>query len=363
MIRVIGAFAVTAAVGLTSLGGVSALPHPTTLIVHEWGTITTRHTANGVAEGKLNRLDYYESLANFVHRYEPSVTSHDPLRNLLKVPVGAGRSDVTMRLETPVIYFHPTPGSPPAPFNVTVNFRGGVLNEFYPEATPSVNGWNGEHLSDAVVSTLTWKSVALTEGAKLPLTNSHVWLAPRDVKSTPVTVDGGEIEQYLFYRGVANLPALVRTELTSAGLVLRAPARTPWLTAASASLGTVWVADIRPNGIAAVRTVEPLTIVRGDTGRVLARVAPFGPRDHSETALPHLREAMHAALVARGLYPDEATAMLETWKTSYFGVPGLLLFDIVPNDWTSYYLPLEISTPHTLSRVIVGRVDMETGTP
>jgi hypothetical protein len=268
-----------------------------------------------------------------------------------------------MRLETPVIYFHPTPGSPPAPFSVSVNFRGGVLNEFYPEATPSVNGWNGEHLSDAVTSTLTWKGVSLTEGAKLPFTNSHVWLAPREVKSTPVTVNGGEIEQYLFYRGVANLPALIRTELTSAGLILRAPSRTPWLSAASASLGTVWVADIRPNGGAAFRMTDALSIVRGDTGRVLARVAPFGSRDYSETSLPRLREAMHAALVARGLYADEATAMLETWKNSYFAQPGLRVFYIAPDAWTSYYLPLEISTPHTLSRVIVGRIDMETGTP
>jgi hypothetical protein len=363
MIRVIGALAVTAAVGLTSLSGRSTSTHPTTLTVHEWGTITTRHTANGVAEGKLNRLDYYEPLADFVHRYEPPVTSRDPLRSLLKVPVGAGRADVTMRLETPVIYFHPAPGSPPAPFNVSVNFRGGVLNEFYPEATPSVNGWNGEHLSDAMASTLTWKGVSLTEGAKLPLTNSHVWLAPREVKSTPVTVNGGEAEQYLFYRGVANVPALMRTELTNAGLVLRAPARTSWLSAASASLGTVWVADIRPNGIAAFRTTDALTIARGDTGRVMARVAPFRSQDYSDAVLPRLREAMHAALVARGLYADEATAMLETWKNSYFNQPGLRVFYIVPDEWTSFYLPLEISTPHTLSRVIVGRIDMETGTP
>ena len=183
------------------------------------------------------------------------------------------------------------------------------------------------------------------------------------MKSTPVTVSGGEIEQYLFYRGVANVPALMRTELTSSALVLRAPARTPWLNAASASLGEVWIADIRANGIAAVRTTDALAIARGDTGRVLARVAPFGPRDYSETALARLRESMHAALVARGLYPDEATAMLETWKNSYFAEPGLRVFYIVPNEWTSYYLPLQISTPHTLSRVIVGRIDVETGTP
>jgi len=364
MIRVIGVFAAAAALGLGSLHERGAPPSPTRLVVHEWGTITTRHAANGRAEGRLNRLDYYESLADFVHRYEPPVTSRDPLRSLLKVPEGSGRAEVTMRLETPVIYFHPVPGAPlPGPFDVTVNFRGGVLNEFYPEATPSVNGWNGEHLTDGMTSTLAWKSVALTEGASLPLTNSHVWLAPRQVKSTPVTVNGGEVEQYLFYRGVANLPALLSTELTREGMLLRSPARTPWLSTASTTLGPVWIADIRRNGIAAVRITEPLTIARGDSSRVLAHVAPFTPRDYSETALPRLREAMHAALVAHGLYPDEATAMLETWKNSYFGVPGLRAFYIVPAEWTSYYLPLTISTPHTLSRVIVGRIDIETNTP
>jgi hypothetical protein len=364
MIRIIGVFAVTAAAAITSLNGHSTPSKPTPLVVHEWGTITTRHAPSGAVDGRLNRLDYYEPLADFVHRYEPPVTSRDPLRNLLKVPVGAGRADVTMRLETPVIYFHPAPGSPPPPpFDVTVNFRGGVLNEFYPEATPSVNEWNGERLSDAMTSSLTWKSVALTDGAKLPLTNSHVWNAPREVRSTPVTVSGGEIEQYLFYRGVANLPALLRTELTRDALVLRSPVRTPWLNATSASLGAVWVVDIRGKGIAAVRTTDPLTIARDDSGRVLARLAPFNPREYSESALPRLREAMHAALVARGLYPDEATAMLETWKNSYFGIPGLRVFYLVPNEWASYYLPLTIATPHTLSRVIVGRIEIQTGNP
>jgi hypothetical protein len=146
-------------------------------------------------------------------------------------------------------------------------------------------------------------------------------------------------------------------------MTLRAPARTPWLNAASTTLGTVWVVDIRGRGIAAVRSTDPLTITRGDTGRVLARLAPFNPSEYSAAALPRLRAELHAALVERGLYADEATAMLETWKTSYFGVPGLRVFYLVPNEWTSYYLPVTISTPHRLSRVIVGRIDLQTGTP
>jgi len=364
MIRFIGVLAATTAFGLSSLASRQAGPSPARLVVHEWGTITTRHAANGAPEGRLNRLDYYEPLADFVHRFEPTTTAGDPLRTLLKVPVGSGRSDVTMRLETPVIYFHPAPGLPlPAPFDVSVDFRGGVLNEFYPEAAPSVNGWNGRHLNDAVVSTLLWKSVKLSENATLPVTKSHVWLAPRDVKSTPVTVNGGEAEQYLFYRGVANLPALLRTELTNRGLILRSPAQTPWLNAASAALGTVWIVDVRSSGIAAARTVDGVSVTRGDSSRVLAQVAPFESRDYSATTLDRLRQSMHAALVARGLYPDEATAMLETWKKSYFAEPGLRVFYIVPNEWTSHYLPLHISTPHALTRVIVGRIDLETNTP
>jgi hypothetical protein len=151
--------------------------------------------------------------------------------------------------------------------------------------------------------------------------------------------------------------------VTGRGLVLRSPARAPWLSSAASSLGSVWVVDVRAKGIAAVRSIDELTIMRGDTSRVLAQIPPFEARDYSAAALPRLRESMHAALVARGLYADEATAMLETWKNSYFSQPGLRVFYLVPNEWTSYYLPLEISTPHTLTRVIVGRIDVQTDMP
>jgi hypothetical protein len=102
-----------------------------------------------------------------------------------------------------------------------------------------------------------------------------------------------------------------------------------------------------------------MTLSRGDDGHVLARVPAFSAREYTRAALSTLCESMHAALVARGLNADEATAMLETWKDSYFDTPGLRVFYVVPDAWTSYYLPLSISTPHTLTRVIVGRIDID----
>ena len=50
--------------------------------------------------------------------------------------------------------------------------------------------------------------------------------------------------------------------------------------------------------------------------------------------------------------------MLETWKHSYFENPGLELFYLVPDEWLGYFLPLNISVPHQLTRVIVGRIDL-----
>jgi hypothetical protein len=120
--------------------------------------------------------------------------------------------------------------------------------------------------------------------------------------------------------------------------------------------------EVGGEGSAAFRTTNSMMLSRGEEGRVLARVAAFNSSDYSPAALGRLRGAMHAALVARGLFADEATAMLETWKDSYFGTPGLRVFYLVPDAWTSYYLPLSISTPHTLTRAIIGRIDINAST-
>jgi hypothetical protein len=368
MMRLIGVCAFAAGLGIVSSGSRTATHVRTPLVVHEWGTITTNHRADGTPLGGLNRVPRYEPLADFVHRYEPfgvdtrgiSVRVDTNVRRipLQKTALGPPRADITMRLETPVIYFHPAPGASIAPFDVSVQFRGGVLNEYYPNGPASVNGWNGVHLSDSVVSSLRWSGVTLRDSAALPATTSRVWLAPRAVASTPVEI-GGETEQYIFYRGTANLPALLQTQLTAHELILRSPKTMPWLTGASTSLGDAWVVDVRPNHTAAFRATGSLTLAPRDTSTVLARVADFAESDYSVTGLARLRDAMHAALVARGLFDDEASAMLETWKQSYFENPGLRVFYVVPNQWTSYYLPLTIGTPHELTRVIVGRIDIQ----
>ena len=349
--------------------------HTSPLIVHEWGTITTRHASDGTPQGRLNRISATEVLPAFVHRYEPAATRDKPDKSLLKGELTPGRPDVTMRLETPVLYFHAPPNAGPIrAFDVNVSFRGGIVNEFYPSANPSVAvdvervnakmeagvippSWSGDVLDNYVVGRLLWRGISLKDSVALSQTSSHVWLAPRRVHSAGVTVSG-EGERYLFYRGVAHLDALVQTELTASEVRLRAPRRLAWMRNPTMTIPRLWLVDIRADGGVAFREQKELTITKSGASRELARLPLFAERDYGAARLDELRRAMKQSLMTSGLYDDEAEAMLETWKASYFQAPGLRIFYIVPDEWLGYFLPLHISTPHELKRVLVGRIDL-----
>jgi hypothetical protein len=348
---------------------------PPPLVVHEWGTITTRHRPDGTPEGRLNRIAPADTLPSFVHRYEPPATASSPANSLMKSVVTAGRPDVTMRLETPVLYFHPPAGwSSPSPIDVSVRFRGGVLNEFYPNANARVEvdvdrvrakvaagaiaSWDGAVLNNFVVGELRWNGVTLVDGVSLPRTTSHVWLAPRWVKSSGVATQTREGERYLFYRGVAHLDALFQTTLNETELVLRSPARLLWLQKSAATVRATWLVDVRNDGSIAYRGHGPLTVAKGSPGSELARIRLFSSSDYSADNVAKLRAEMKRSLTESGLFEDEASAMLETWRESYFKSPGLRVLYIVPTEWIQYFLPLQISVPHVATRVLLGRVDL-----
>src|ERR1051326_1380011 len=361
------------AIGAGFVASLNARQSP--LIVHEWGTITTRHLPDGTPRGRLNHITPGEVLPPFVHRYEPPATVGKAGEALVKSVATPGRQDVTMRLETPVIYFHAPAGSTVRPFDVSVRFRGGVLNEFYPNAEPSVDidverinakmqlagalpTWNGQVLDNYVVGSLRWHGITLNDSVQMPQTKSHVWLAPRQVHATGVVTTSAENERYLFYRGVAHLDALVQTALTAGDVRLRAPRLLHWMPGPRMTIPNLWLADIHPDGTVAFREQGELSIAKSDASRELARIPLFSGGEYGDK-LADLRRSMKKSLIAAGLYDDEAEAMLETWKESYFTTPGLRIFYIVPDEWIGYFLPLQISAPHEMKRVLVGRIDLE----
>ena len=79
-----------------------------------------------------------------------------------------------------------------------------------------------------------------------------------------------------------------------------------------------------------------------------------------EGDLPSLHNRLEKLLVARGLYPREARAMVETWKDSWFE-PGTRLVYIVPGSFVDSILPLDIRPkPTEVARVFVGRIELLT---
>ena len=68
---------------------------------------------------------------------------------------------------------------------------------------------------------------------------------------------------------------------------------------------------------------------------------------------------MAEALVSEGLFPREATAMVNTWKDSWFSEDGLRVLYTLPRPWTDRTLPISIKPgPSNLVRVMVGRAEI-----
>ena len=364
------------------------------LVVHEWGTFTSLHDEQGRSLRSINTDD--EPVPGFVHQLWPFATRLvSPID--LSVEPGPYRSQggleadprVTMRLETPVLYFHLPPSESQLTLDLNVEFRRGFLTEFFPKAISSISGpTSANQINSRIVpraGSLRWNGVQVGSPGSFPETSEHVWLAPRKVRSAPVIV-GNESEQYLFYRGIGDLESPlqvvrqpdqtlnVRINQRALKLLeqdLRESAirnvsniqheltdRTTW--EAIVTKQSLWLLDVRPNGQSAFRSLATHSNPGTDADNLITASAKFSDEQYSSQNLVKLRSEMREALIADGLFADEADAMLNTWELSYFVSPGQRLFYILPRSWTDAVLPLSLSVPAEIIRVMVGRIELVT---
>jgi hypothetical protein len=339
-----------------------------TLQIHEWGTFTCLQNDKGKELTGINIDD--EPVPDFVHNLAPFILSQPVLtdRHWQYRMKGAPRHhpQVTMRLETPVIYFYPPKGqSKPKSVDVNVQFRGGWLTEFYPEAKADApglrdGGFAFRDLTPKTTGSLAWENVQVGAEGAGPETTENVWLAPRKVSAANVTAASGESERYLFYRGVGHIRAplrlargMERNEIEVFGNfdeVLGENER--------ATIPRAWLVEVLGDGKARFRKVAPLEVTGDSEMRVGGLRTDSLEEPHGNLAA--LRQDMHAALVEEGLFADEATAMLATWDRAYFQSPGLRLFFIVPRPWVDHYLPLEVSEKADVERVMMARIELVT---
>jgi hypothetical protein len=240
----------------------------------------------------------------------------------------------TVRMETPVLYFY-TPRD--TTVNVKVGFRQGVMTEWYPHALTNT-AWAG----GAYDSTIAWNDVKVSPGQppSFPLEPgpSHYYKA-RHTDASPLRA-GAQAEKFLFYRGVGQFaPPIAATVLADGRTVVSTPQDTP--------IGDVILFENRRGAMA--YNVHSLSSRRATLDRpVLDDVTVTPQRD------------LVRILVAHGLYPKEAEAMVDTWSDSWFEEGARLLY-IAPRDIVDRILPLAI-TPAAIdvARVFVGRMELVT---
>jgi hypothetical protein len=248
-------------------------------------------------------------------------------------------------METPVLYFY---SARDVSVSVQVSFAKGVFTEWYPHAVrsePSEALRNTDLRQFEADGSLTWGGVTVSPNlsGEFPREiRSNRYYAARETSATPLSVRtraGEQQEKFLFYRGVsaASLP----------------------LSARQNGDGGVFVKSL-DDSLPAVILFER----RGE--RVGYRVLG-APTDETVLAPPELignleflLADLEGLLIDQGFYPDEAHAMVETWRDSWFEEGSRLIY-LVPRGFIDKVLPLRVDpTPSQTVRVFVGRLELVT---
>ena len=334
-------------------------------VVHEWGTDTLVVGSDGSLQVGLHHEE--EDLPPFVED---------------RLKAGAFPTNVEVKMETPVTYFY---ADRPLSVEARVRFPKGAFTQWFPRAQTIAPKLVGAGAMPGVTSTrdglfdptvpferpscrdaygslangvLDWgrievlprdaKSNAKAQMPAAPLEKT-TWSFARNVDSNAVRSPKGDIEQFLFYRGLGSFEPPVKVTTARGGNVR--------LTSSSPDpMGAVFVIDVGPSS-AAFR-VESAIAANG----VLETAIPKETaREPFEVYEKKLGDRVADALEAQGLFHDEAVGMVNTWKRQWFRTPGARVLYLLPESFTNASIPLEITpAPDRMRRVMLMRVELLT---
>jgi hypothetical protein len=303
----------------------TATSDPVAMTVHEWGTFTSIAGEDGNAV-RWYPLSRPQDLPCFVERVRLGIK-----------PSLAG----TVRMETPVLYFY---APHETTIDVAVRFRQGFVTEWYPRATvtPAILAVTDIRKPD-LESRIAWNDVLVSpRGSSMFPTeegDSHYYAA-RATKAAPLRV-GSQREKFLFYRGVGNFaPPLAAIAGADGTVAISNPSGKP--------VGTVVLFERRGERVG-------YRLGHAAGSRLSMNEPALGTRDTEA-----LKRELLQVLVAEGLYQEEAAAMLETWRDSWFE-EGTRLFYIPSKEVVDEILPLDVRpVPVDVARVFVGRLELVT---
>lgn len=349
----------------------SSTAQPNNLTVHEWGTFTSVAGDDG-SSIEWDTLGCKNDLPEFVN-----AVGYRGFKFGL-----AG----TVRMETPVMYFY---SSREIVAHVQVRFPFGLITEWYPKGDNEI--YESKSLMDRMsastrsrmysdsavfqsrnllaappagldstlvrldstrngldttlrnlVGSIAWNEIKVQPGTipEFAIESGHSrYYAARGTDAAPITV-GNQHEKFLFYRGVGRFQIPLTARPASDGAV----------TLGIRSADPIPAAILFENreGHLGFRSVGA---VNGDV--TIQRPSLDG-------SLSQLLADLEGVLVAQGLFPREAQAMIDTWWDSWFEEGSRLIY-IVPSHAIEMILPLRVEpAPSQTARVFVGRIELIT---
>ena len=355
---------------ITCLLLASIQAHADNFVMHEWGTFTTVSASDGSLLPGLEKEE--ESLPR-------SVYSLDNFYQVVGAPVGSKGfmldrplENVTVKMETPVIYFYTDHAFKAS---VKVDFHGGSISQWYPQRSSGEKAQpfklpttkiSAKEFMEAVQKessgmkidfakklegSIGWEIDVIPSGAEDNASifrgdETPTWLHPRMTDSALVRTSGGEMEKYLFYRGLGNFEQAVKfTSRQNGDLV-----------ATNNSKQAVPALFVFQNEGGKVKTLKFGPLAAGESNTVNTRGIPL-----QEAWQKSVYQTMSGILQDQGLYRKEAEAMVQTWWKSYFAHAGTRVFWILPQTELDAVLPLSVNpTPSKSVRVMVGRTEILT---
>jgi len=301
------------------------------LTVHEWGTFTSIAGPDGESMDWLP-LTGSTDLPSFVEHFR-EVTFKGGLRG-------------TVRMETPVLYFY-SPRETTVSVNIT--FAKGLITEWYPRANavnPALTLRDFSLFNLKSSGSIAWQSIRIEPqgSTDFPSDNSgNHYFAARNTSAASLSVEtptGSQREKFLFYRGVSAISVPINATVSPDS--------------------TINLQNQMPDEIPAAILFERRGAQLGYRMLGPLREQAAYAQPELSASLDSLSSNLEGILISQGLFPDEAHAMLETWKSSWFEEGSRLIY-IVPRHFIDSVLPLRIApTPSAITRVFVGRLELLT---
>ncbi len=321
------------------------------LEVHEWGTFTVLSGSDGF------QVPWYAPAGELAQ-----------LPDFVSKPMTGKAGDAKIRMETPVIYFYP---EKEMEVSVEVAFTEGTVSETFPHSTggmvatsaPGMFAVNGKWTGTLLPPT---DKAALSEIPTIPDSENpepyaaarevpEAWIFKSDLKEIPgleVQPHFPQVEKFIFYRGAGDgyIPISTTMEDDEVTVTNHGGEAIPFAVALRVRGGKAAWSPLPEIPGQSVEYEVPENLAR-TTFPKAAR-----PLDDVES---ELATVWKKALAADGLTPAEASAMVETWRMTWFRENGDRILTLVPREVTDAMLPLKVTpAPEKTERVFVARIEM-----